>query len=25
MVGNMLNRLSPPPGPRPWESKKKRK
>jgi len=25
MVGNMLGRLSPPPGPRPWESKKKAK
>jgi hypothetical protein len=25
MVGNMLGRLSPPPGPKPWESKKKGK
>ncbi len=25
MVGNMLNRLAPPPGPKPWESEKKRK
>lgn len=25
MVGNMLNRLSPPPGPKPWATKKKQK